>query len=452
MIVYSEEKAGKKSVFYNRIISSAGAQTSTRKIICPLYKVEKNNFTYFLLYYDDMHIISPVYAYLNIEMRRSPFTTRSKSAHALRLLYCFLALSKCSPNEISEQVFDQMICFLKGINGGPNEYSLKTLRTNSTINGYMSIYRNYFRVMDIPCVSLFRHRIDSSRTFSSKDFNNSSEQIRFDKNLRTSQYSSDTVPKYISPSDYKEIFSLALQKKDRTARIIFHLAYGYGLRLGEILGITLEDIIEVHENGKTFPVIILRNRISDRRFQFSKGLMHPIDRRQYFAKDYRVSNWRIPITYDFYDQLIDYIETTHAYYQTTYPANYERTQADIVSYSDMPDRNHYVFLNRYGRVLSDQTWNNQLRAYYINVGIPFDRELQDSNLTHRFRHGFAMFHARFSPRPVDALVLQKMLRHASMSSTMIYYNPTSEDEFRTKTEFQEDLYSLIPELKESKEV
>ena len=58
-----------------------------------------------------------------------------------------------------------------------------------------------------------------------------------------------------------------------------------------------------------------------------------------------------------------------------------------------------------------------------------------------------MFHARFSEHPVDVLTLQKLLRHKSISSTMIYYNPTIEDEFNIKTEFQNELYSMIPELK-----
>jgi len=48
---------------------------------------------------------------------------------------------------------------------------------------------------------------------------------------------------------------------------------------------------------------------------------------------------------------------------------------------------------------------------------------------------------------LNILELQKMLRHRSIASTMVYYNPTQDDEFKTKTEFQEELYNLIPELK-----
>jgi len=452
MIVYSEEKLGPQSVFYKKILDVIGTEISTRKIALPLYKAEQNGYTYFLLYDYKMQIISSVFEYLNYELQISPFTTRSKAAHALRFLYCFLELSGYSVTEVDETVLDQLISFLKGINGGPEQHSMKTLRASDTINGYLSVYRDYFKAMDIPSRALFRHHTVNAKTSISKDFNTTTQFTKYENNLKTSKHVADTVPKYISPSDFKKLFKLVLQKKDKTAKIILHLAYGYGLRLGEILGITMEDIQEVSDNGKLIPVITLRNRISDNRFQFAKGLMHVIDKRQYYSKEYLASRWRITITYDFYEQLLKYIEEKHVHLQEAYPDNYEKSQADIVSYRDRPECNYYVFLNKYGRVFSDQTWNKQLRDYFGEAGIPVDVRLRENNLTHRFRHGFAMFHARFSPHPVDALVLQKMMRHASISSTMVYYNPTPEDEFQTKTEFQEDLYSMIPELKEGFEV
>ena len=135
-----------------------------------------------------------------------------------------------------------------------------------------------------------------------------------------------------------------------------------------------------------------------------------------------------------------------------YPENYEQGYADIVSVRDKPETNHYIFLNRYGRILSDQTWNNTLKKYFEVAGIPIDVDVRENNLSHRFRHGFAMVHARFSKHPADALSLQKMLRHKSLSSTMVYYNPTPEDEFKIKMEFQKELYDMIPELKEGLDI
>ena len=93
-----------------------------------------------------------------------------------------------------------------------------------------------------------------------------------------------------------------------------------------------------------------------------------------------------------------------------------------------------------------------MKKYLEVAGIPIDVDVRDNNLSHRFRHGFAMFHARFSKHRADVLSLQKMLRHKSLSSTMVYYNPTPEDEFKIKMEFQKELYDMIPELKEGVDI
>ena len=224
--------------------------------------------------------------------------------------------------------------------------------------------------------------------------------------------------------------------------------YGYGLRLGECLGLTMEDITETHVNGKLVPVLLIRNRMSDAKYQYAKNLLHVSNKNQYRSRDYQLSRWKIIITYELYEELIGYIESAHSSAMEKYPDNYEKGAADIVSVLDAPESNHYVFLNRYGRVLNDQTWNAHLKNYFSEAGIPIDHDVREKNLSHRFRHGFAMFHARFSEHPVAALELSRMMRHKNILSTMVYYNPTFEDELKTKTEFQNELYTLIPELKE----
>ena len=47
----------------------------------------------------------------------------------------------------------------------------------------------------------------------------------------------------------------------------------------------------------------------------------------------------------------------------------------------------------------------------------------------------------------DAVELSKLMRHSSISSTLIYYNPTISDKIKLKTEFTKELYSILPELK-----
>ena len=57
-----------------------------------------------------------------------------------------------------------------------------------------------------------------------------------------------------------------------------------------------------------------------------------------------------------------------------------------------------------------------------------------------------MMHARFMDPPVPAMELQKMMRHRNLSSTMIYYNPTQEDEYEYKTKMQNKFYDNNEEL------
>lgn len=227
-----------------------------------------------------------------------------------------------------------------------------------------------------------------------------------------------------------------------------HLMYGYGLRPGEALGLTLEDIQEIEREQGLIPVLILRNRMTDAIYQFAKGLPHVRIQEQYSNLEFKKAKWRVQITYDMYEQIVEYIQEVHTDMMKRYPTSYSAGVADrIDTYNPELEQNHYVFLNRYGRPLSLQTLNNHLKEYFKKLDIPLDSEVRENNLAHRFRHGFAMFQARFRDHPVNALELQKMMRHSRLKSTMIYYNPTPEDELQTRTEAQDELYAMIPELK-----
>ena len=448
MIIYTEEKLAQQSVYYKRILNADGNEISNRKVTNPLYSVSHNDFTYYILYDDHMKVISEAYEYLNFDLQERPLTSRSKSAFALRLLYCFLSLSGYDVHSINDQVLSELLFFLRGIRNNPSDFDSRTQRSSATVNSYLSVYRYFFSRRHIKCDALFRAFNVSVTGTVEQTFSSTVERKRYKSNLKTSSVDDDLCPRYIGPEDFRKIYSHVLQKQDQEAKILLHLMYGYGLRLGECLGLTMEDITEAHENGKLVPILLIRNRMSDAKYQYAKNLLHVTSRKQYKSRDYQLSRWKIIITYELYEELLGYIESAHSAAIEKYPANYEKGAADIVSVREAPESNHYVFLNRYGRVLSDQTWNTHLKNYFSEAGIPIDHDVREKNLSHRFRHGFAMFHARFSEHPVAALELSRMLRHKSILSTMVYYNPTFEDELKAKTEFQNELYALIPELKE----
>lgn len=447
MHAFNEVRIGNQSAFERHVLDEDGNSLIVTTTRIPMHTVERDRKKVFLIYDDDMRVISNAYAYLNKEILASSPKSRAKAAYALRFLYCFLALSGIRENELDDSHVRELQQFLQGVGTVTSEYALETQRRNNTANGYFAIYRKYYKSLGIDCDALFRFRKASVETWSGVEPVRPVSINRFESNLPGKAYCERTVPKYISPDDFQKLYRIAIDDGNATAKIIMHLMYGYAMRLGEVLGLTTEDIVEKKINGSYAPVLIIRNRRSDRDFQYAKGRKHVLTQAEYKTDAY-VDSWQeIVLDYSMYEKLVDYINDTHERAMDKYPDNYAEGSADVVSSYDAPDSNHYVFLNRYGRVLSGQTWGNALKDYFERAEIQRDWDLRKDNLSHRFRHGFAMFHAHFSPHPVDVIRLQKWMRHKWLSSTMVYFNPTIEDEVKMKAAFQDDLYDMIPELK-----
>jgi len=109
------------------------------------------------------------------------------------------------------------------------------------------------------------------------------------------------------------------------------------------------------------------------------------------------------------------------------------SKADRVTNKKLPTGdNYYIFLNKNGTSLSASGWNGVLRQLFEEVGLGLDKEKREHNLSHRFRHGFAMcfIHQLNDEEKKDKVgiqKLQKLMRHKSILSTMIYYNPDDEE-------------------------
>lgn len=448
MITYSSYKLGAKTIYQKHIIRDDGSEAYSRSAIFPFFHVIKDGFEYIIPYNDDMIPIPEAFDYLNYDMADRPITSRTQAATAIRILYCYLSLANIDIHNIDSEILRGLIRFIRGVGTVQERFKMDTIRSAGTVNIYLAIYRTFFTAREIECEPLFQRSVTHS-TMSTDDAGipTYTEHYTMKANLKTKQYEDRGIPKYISPEQFAKLYKQALKDKDLCALVIMRLGYGYGLRLGEILGLTLEDITEVSIDNQITPVLFIRNRLSDKDFQFGKNLMHPTDKRQYNSKDYRNARHRIIISDDMYELILQYIETEHARMLKTRPDNYRMTVADMVSKNADIEENHYVFLNRYGKILSDQTWGNILKRYFAKAAIPIDRNTKEGNLSHRFRHGFAMYHAHFSEHPWTALKLQHAMRHRSIRSTLIYYNLTEEDERREKEAMQNELYETIPELK-----
>lgn len=446
MIFYSEEKDGRRTTYVvTSINDETGEMIAQRKVVFPLCQLDYEGFKYFLLYDDNMVPVREVYEYLNFALRDSPLNTRSKIANALRLLYCFLSLSQRTIAEMDEKAFSEFVYFIRGIEINPNEYSLITQRNNNTVNGYFAAYRSFYKHIGVDCLPLFSSHSVLARSLFDGSCGHTM-RTKYDHNLRGNSNADRYAPKYISPSEFRVLYQAAKSSGDKQAELIMHLMYGYGMRLGEVLGLTLEDIGEIETNNKLIPVLWLRNRISDKKFQYAKGLPHVASPKQYASKAYKLAQTKIIITRNLYKDLLSYLDEKFATFQEKRPADLALSNADLVSDNSYMDQNYYIFLNRYGKPLSDQVWNNKLKEYYKQAGIKLDSHIRENNLSHRFRHGFAMFHAHFAKHRASELELQQLMRHKSLMSTLVYYNPTPEDELRIKEGFQNELYEMMPEL------
>lgn len=89
------------------------------------------------------------------------------------------------------------------------------------------------------------------------------------------------------------------------------------------------------------------------------------------------------------------------------------------SFQDMIGRHGYFFVNRYGNPLSEQSARRMIHKYA-------DAIQADMNITpHMFRHSFATY---LMEEDVNIRYIQKMLGHASITTTQIYTFVTTEKE------------------------
>ena len=227
--------------------------------------------------------------------------------------------------------------------------------------------------------------------------------------------------------------------------LLVTLMYGFGARIGELLGLTLEDLYSVTIDGVRCYYLALRNRMSDRRYQHAKNKPHVSDKSQYYLNYYINSTGKLFITEDMFNKLSDFISHCAISNSLNENSKYNETVADIVNPKGKMKENHYVFVNPDGSLLKITKWNSNLRKYYEEAGIDVDFKIRINNLNHRLRHGFAMFYVKEGN--IDPIALQKLMRHKSFTSTNTYFNPTLKDQ----SEIIEEYGKFFLELLENKD-
>ena len=364
------------------------------KTYCPLLEHVQDQTVFFLQYNDKMEILHEACDYLNYYIEGASLKTRRFKAFVLRRYICFMELSGYDYTDLNSHEVVETVCRFFSGNDFRNADGAN-VRSSNTINNYISVLRD-FATYTRKDRAITERRIDNSAGVGNPF---SSLPKRFPSSTKNNPHANDTIRPFISPDEF---------------------------------------IVLCH-------TILLRNRLSDKPFQYAKRLFHPKSFNDYNGKTYPHS--KVLLTMDFYKKITEFVESTKK--KNEEKGTRHKSVADTISKSYENGENHYIFLNKYGAPLSQQTWNLRLKDYFMAANIPIDVDVRRDNLNHRFRHGCAVYYLRFAPEPnrMNTSQLAALLRDKK-ASLDYYLKMTIEDESSIKQQFQLDLINKIPNLNE----
>ena len=308
------------------------------------------------------------------------------------------------------------------------------MRSESTINSYLRTVRKLMEHLganDSPFLKRKRAIVSqcSSRT--------SSESFVIKPSLVTPL----EAPTAVTVLEFKKLLQHIESKPDNPARPMIRLMFEHGLRLGETLGLTLEDIsLRPSRDGKPRYLIRIRNRVSDKADQHAKTAMKVPNSSYYKTRKYTTRGegyQEVYISESLYFEICEYVEVAHSPFVGADPSSCP-CKADSVVWDQ---GNRYIFLNTKGGPLSANLWGKRLRKVFSDAGIPVDKGVKRTNLSHRFRHGYAMFLIR--TRKLDALSVKTLMRHRSYHSIAPYNRPTAEDIFEMQKATMTDMEAAL---------
>lgn len=463
-MILIQECYGKKNAYNKFLIDDeTGEKTLLKTINISSSIREHKKRDYIILYDSNMIPIEDAFEFLNYELLTFSDNTKQQATSALRLLYSYLELFNLNLENLTDSDVTNLKHFLRGMSPYGNFISidLNTDRSNDTINIYLSNFRKYAEFLGLEDSVLHKVKPNPVTVFIPK----SEITVKYDKYAHNeTSKKSKTVPKYISVPEYQRILNHIDANYTLREKCIVRLMFEGGLRIGEVLGLTAEDLkIDTFydkRKDKYFKsgVVYFRNRITDATYQLAKRRMHVTSRRTYSTGAYKEDVKKAFISVDLVDMINDYINDAHDSFNRNtetskklFDKNYKKyTETDIVDPANNIDNdgykileeNYYIFINSIGKPINISTWNKIIRKILEECNIKIDKSKRCFNLNHRFRHGFAMFLVQY--RNIGIEDLMKLMRHTSISSTERYYNPTDDDVAALKEDFSRTLEDLIP--------
>jgi integrase/recombinase XerD len=321
-----------------------------------------------------------------------------------------------------------------------------THRSMETVKSYIGMLRAF----------LWENRFDMSawgeeRGSDRRDGSARARSRYVDSDLRGNSVGRNVAPTHMKVPQVAEVAAAMMRRHDEMMLCIFQIGITTGMRRGEILGLTIQDVKAVPLNTKTNGVtdvryfIVIRNRISDDDDRGSKTLRHPANSEQENASAFKRSRFEVDINEDLYNRIMAYYRRTRDPRLAGGLEEVERIRRATRATGDNGlGGNYYIFFHKWRgeyRLLSGQTVNNRLKSFFKEVGVI------TKNVSHCLRHTYAMHLAKYSKNRVGEKEVQTALRHASPTSTKSYFNMTEEEIQDMDRAFAAEFTSLVPAFK-----
>lgn len=421
------------------------------EIRCKSTTKNMGNKVYYLLFDRNYILLKSVFEYINVyqdNLRKSE-QTKEKTLVALKFLYSFLNIFNIELNEMTSSDGTMLLTFLFGYSQTGNDFSMSfnSVRTASSVNDYLSIMRNFVKYLKYKNHPLLESAgvkkiLRDALTGEMQQYN------EFD--IKANEYYRMQVPKHITLDEFKLLSGFVQSSKNKRLECIIRLMYESGLRSGEVLGLTFEDLkISKDDKNRDVYKVILRNRLSNKSWQSPKLLMKIKTKEEYMLKDYNQLGFgyeNVYITKSLYDLLLEYIKEAHEEQQEKHYENwFKYCVTDKVDKDFSEENNFYLFVNSIGRPLSKKSLDTNIKELFNEVGVKVNIDGgKFDGLCHRFRHGFAMYQVTYNNTPL--LLLKELMRHRNIKSTLIYYTPETSTIIKLKDELSKLLYEKIPEF------
>ena len=402
-IIY-EIHFGHRSIF--RVEEMIDNQTISKyDIDFRVLKANLNNTTELYLYDTEYNILLEPSQYVNNRYRNNSLNTRIRIMYDLRKLYIFSIIIKKQLTTWNHSDCQKFVSFLYGNDSRNGEDILYTFQdmNQKSLNSTLNNCKNYLKYNEFGCFKYFDNQ----------------------KSKKTSNIYSSS-PKSFSKHEIESIFNYLNNSPDISIEsklkfnLIIILMLNYGLRIGEVLGLTFEDfIVKNIADGDKLCLVVIRNRISDSIYQKAKRVISLNDFSQYNSKPYKtkdVGYQLINIDINHYKSIEKYMNESHD--RLSKFKSYAKSKADQVN-NNFGGENHYVFLNENnGNSLSYKVWSTTLRSILEAVGIKVDYDVKRNNTSHRFKHSFTTDLLYEKNIPTNIAI--HYTRHASVKSLEPY--------------------------------